>query len=98
MVNKPKIIAIVGPTASGKTALGIALARKFCGAQREALLNKLSRAYQKPDFCISRDSVGAGRDNLLPLSLSWDKEWYYGHEEPKPRGPKPKPGGPKPKR
>jgi tRNA dimethylallyltransferase len=31
MVNKPKIIAIVGPTASGKTALGIALARKFGG-------------------------------------------------------------------
>jgi tRNA dimethylallyltransferase len=31
MVNKPKIIAIVGPTASGKTALGIALARKFRG-------------------------------------------------------------------
>jgi len=31
MVNKPKIIAIIGPTASGKTALGIALAQKFDG-------------------------------------------------------------------
>ena len=31
MSNKPKIIAIVGPTASGKTALGIALAKKFGG-------------------------------------------------------------------
>jgi len=31
MVNKPKIIAIVGSTASGKTALGITLARRFGG-------------------------------------------------------------------
>ncbi len=31
MVNKPKLIAIVGPTASGKTTLGIALAKKFGG-------------------------------------------------------------------
>jgi tRNA dimethylallyltransferase len=31
MSNKPKIIAVVGPTASGKTALGIALAKKFGG-------------------------------------------------------------------
>jgi tRNA dimethylallyltransferase len=31
MVNKPKLIAVVGPTASGKTALGIALAKKFGG-------------------------------------------------------------------
>jgi tRNA dimethylallyltransferase len=28
---RPKIIAIVGPTASGKTALGIAIAKKFAG-------------------------------------------------------------------
>lgn len=31
MVNNPKIIAIIGPTASGKTALGISLAQKFDG-------------------------------------------------------------------
>ena len=31
MVDKPKLIAVVGPTASGKTALGIELARKFGG-------------------------------------------------------------------
>lgn len=29
--KKPKIIAVVGPTASGKTSLGIALAKKFDG-------------------------------------------------------------------
>lgn len=31
MPNKPKIITVVGPTASGKTALGIALAKEFEG-------------------------------------------------------------------
>ena len=31
MTEQPKIIAVVGPTASGKTALGIALAKKFGG-------------------------------------------------------------------
>jgi tRNA dimethylallyltransferase len=31
MVNKPKIIAVIGPTASGKTRLGIALAEKLDG-------------------------------------------------------------------
>jgi len=30
-MSKPKVIAIVGPTASGKTALSIALAKKFSG-------------------------------------------------------------------
>ncbi len=77
-----------------------ALARIYCDAQYEALLNKLSRAYQKPDFCIRRDTV-PGADQLLPLSLSWDKDWYYGKEiapqtlikrkpaNPAPRGRKP---------
>ena len=31
MSNKPKVITIVGPTASGKTTLGITLAKKFAG-------------------------------------------------------------------
>jgi hypothetical protein len=54
------------------------LARGFCKAQNEAFLNKLSRAYQKPDFCIRRDAVGNSCSELLPLSLSWDQDWYYG--------------------
>jgi hypothetical protein len=54
------------------------LARKCANVQREALLNKLSRVYQKPDFCIRRDSVGRTRDRLLPPTLSWDEDWYYG--------------------
>ncbi|HEY2380944.1 MAG TPA: hypothetical protein VGK48_07140 [Terriglobia bacterium] len=54
------------------------LARKRCDAQRPALLEKLTRAYQKPDFCIRRDSLGASRDELLSTAASWDDDWYYG--------------------
>jgi len=56
-----------------------ALARSKCQVQFEALVNKFSRAYQKPDFCLRRDAFSlADRDRLLPLSLSWDVNWYYG--------------------
>ncbi|HKD06495.1 MAG TPA: hypothetical protein VKB79_11390 [Bryobacteraceae bacterium] len=58
----------------------VQLARAYCDAQKNALLNKLSRAYQKPDFCIRRDSVGPYANTLLPLSFSWDPQWYYGDE------------------
>ena len=56
----------------------VALARRYCNVQREALLNKLSRAFQKPDFCIRRDALGPERNRLLPITLSWDEEWYTG--------------------
>ena len=58
----------------------IDLARKHCGDQREAILDKLSRGYQKPDFCLRRDSVGPAADSLLALALSWDEDWYFGSE------------------
>jgi len=54
------------------------LARGICEAENQAFLNKLARAFQKPDFCLRRDSVGKGADELLPESLSWDASWYYG--------------------
>jgi predicted metalloprotease len=54
------------------------LAHAICETQYEAVLNKLSRAYQKPDFCVRRDSVGSDCDQFLPVSLSWDADWYYG--------------------
>jgi len=54
------------------------LATQYCNVQQAALLNKLSRGYQKPDFCIRRDALGRERDRLLPLSQSWDEEWYFG--------------------
>ncbi|HEY3704364.1 MAG TPA: hypothetical protein VGL22_04835 [Terracidiphilus sp.] len=63
---------------AGEFRQAVDLARSYCGAQNQAFLNKLSRAFQKPDFCIRRDVVGSSCDQLLPLSLSWDEDWYYG--------------------
>lgn len=65
---------------SYREALGLTveLARRHYEYRTEALLNNLSRAYQKPDFCIRRDSLGPYQDELLQLSLSWDENWYHG--------------------
>lgn len=63
---------------SGQIRQAVELARAYCGAQNNAFLTKFSRAYQKPDFCIRRDSVGCETGRLLPAALSWDKNWYYG--------------------
>ncbi len=57
----------------------VELAGRYCEVQRDALLNKLSKAYQKPDFCIRRDSVGpAARDKYFSIRDSWDENWYGG--------------------
>jgi hypothetical protein len=56
----------------------VELIRERCDLQRDAVLNKLSRMWQKPDYCVRRDSVGTGRDRLFPKAESWDDEWYYG--------------------
>ena len=56
----------------------VALARRYAGAQRDALQNTLARAWQKPDFCIRRDAVGVNKDRLLTVTGSWDADWYYG--------------------
>lgn len=58
----------------------VQLGTKACIVQRDALVNKLSKAYQKPDFCIRRDSVGLDCDQLLPKTLSWDDDWYAGRD------------------
>ena len=47
LINKPKVIVIGGPTASGKTALSIALAKKYTRLvdekyQKESLTNDLT--------------------------------------------------------
>ena len=68
-----------GLTHSAEASDLVKLARAKCEVQYEALLNKLSRAYQKPDFCIRRDAVcPSDRDRLFPKNLSWDPDWYYG--------------------
>jgi hypothetical protein len=56
----------------------VQFARQCCDFQRQALLNKMARAYQKPDYCIQRDLVGVNADRILPMQLSWDSGWYYG--------------------
>ncbi len=59
----------------------IVLARNKRQLQLAALLNKLSKASQKPDFCIRRDAFQeVNRESLLPIEQSWDEHWYYGQE------------------
>lgn len=56
------------------------LVRERVALQREALFNRLSKTYQKPDFCVRRDSAGPEADRHFPLNESWDEEWYVGSE------------------
>jgi hypothetical protein len=64
----------------------MSLAREKSQVQYEALLIKLSRAFQKPDFCLRRDAFStADRNQFFPLALSWDEDWYFGED----RGPNP---------
>src|SRR5262245_15859141 len=54
-------------------------AGQYCDAQRDALFNMLAKTYQKPDFCVRRDSVDvATREYYFPISESWDEDWYGG--------------------
>lgn len=52
MPTLPKIVAIVGPTASGKTALGVALAQRFSGevvsADSRAIYQEMNLGTAKP--------------------------------------------------
>jgi tRNA dimethylallyltransferase len=57
--NKPKLLVIVGPTASGKTALAIALAKKFNGE----LIAADSRTIYKGM------NIGTGKDKSFPHRL-----------------------------
>jgi hypothetical protein len=63
------------------------LAGRYCNVQRDALLNKLARAYQKPDFCIRRDAAGRAREQAFPIALSWDEDWYHGKTYPDENAP-----------
>ncbi|MGP1676449.1 MAG: hypothetical protein ACTS6J_04750 [Burkholderiales bacterium] len=46
----------------------------------DAIFRHLARAWQKPDFCVRRDTFLPDTDQLLPLAESWDENWYYGQE------------------
>jgi tRNA dimethylallyltransferase len=59
LVNKPKLLVIVGPTASGKTALAIALAKRFKG---ELVAADSRTIYKGMD-------IGTGKDKSYPCRL-----------------------------
>ena len=48
--------------------------------ETQTLLVMLSKAYQKPSFCLRRDSVGTESDRTFPAHKSWE-EWYIGHRD-----------------
>lgn len=65
---KPKVLVIVGPTASGKTALSIALAKKFSG---EVISADSRQVYTKLDIGtekISHDEMAGVPHHLLDVS------------------------------
>jgi len=80
--NDPNDEVLLEATRRHTTELGemVNLARRYSDGQYAALLNKLSRAFQKPDFCLRRDAFGDDADRLLPRTLSWDGDWYYGQK------------------
>ena len=57
MPELPKIIAVIGPTASGKTALGVILAQKFGGAIVSA---DAKQVFRKMD-------IGTAKEKELPV-------------------------------
>ena len=64
MSAKPLILAVLGPTASGKSALGLALAERFGGE----ILNCDSTAVYR-GFDIGTDKVPAGEQRGIPHHL-----------------------------
>jgi tRNA dimethylallyltransferase len=74
MMNKPKIIAIVGPTASGKTACSIELAKKYNGEIVSADSRQVYRGMDIGTAKPSRDGDNGQRDkgsfSPVPLYLS----------------------------
>lgn len=57
------------------------LARQKLHVQREALLEMLARASQKPDFAIPRRWTERMPElGLLPTEHSWNRDWYAAEE------------------
>ncbi len=82
LVNRPKLVVIVGPTASGKTALSLKLAKKFHGeiisADSRAIYKKLDIGSAKPTV-VERKNVPHHLIDLVQpdqiLTLAQYKEW-----------------------
>ena len=60
------------------------LAKSRGDLELDGVFQHLARAWQRPDFCIRRDTFLPDTGRLLPLAESWDEHWYYGQ---KPRLP-----------
>lgn len=43
-----------------------------------ATLDKLAKGWQKPDFCVRRDTAAGDRDRIFPRELSWAEDWFVG--------------------
>ena len=60
------------------------LFRQAYRRQRRSVLDRMSKAAQKPGFCVPRSAAGSKKDRLLPKEYSW-KGWYVGPNAPRPR-------------
>lgn len=60
-LSKPKIIVIVGATASGKTALSLKLAKKFSG---EIVSADSRQIYREMDIGTAKPKLSLMRTNL----------------------------------
>lgn len=67
-MNKPKVIAIVGPTASGKTALSIAAAKKFAGEVVSADSRQVYIGMDIGTGKISREEMAGVPHHLIDIS------------------------------
>ncbi|PIT97122.1 hypothetical protein COT77_03125 [Candidatus Berkelbacteria bacterium CG10_big_fil_rev_8_21_14_0_10_41_12] len=65
-MNERKIIAIVGPTASGKTSLGVALAKKFGG---EIISADSRQIYRGLDIGTAKEGILASAAEISNFSL-----------------------------
>ena len=67
MDKKPKIIAVVGPTSGGKTALSIALAKKFSGEIISADSRQIYRGMDIATGKVTEEEMGGVPHHLLDI-------------------------------
>lgn len=73
-VSKPKVLVIVGPTASGKTSLAIELAKKFNGEVISADSRQVYRGLDIGSAKVTKEEMGGIPHHLLDVADS--KEVY----------------------
>lgn len=72
MSNKPKVIAIVGPTASGKTSLSIALAQRFNGEVISADSRQVYRGMDLGTGKVTKEEMADVPHHLLDTADPMD--------------------------